>query len=55
MKYKTLAQVHEEAMKDPAYREAWDVEEAIEQSVEAVLTSAQVAERMADSFKLQQI
>lgn len=54
MKYKTLAQVHDEAMQDPAYREAWDAEEELDRlqqtlkswRVEAGLTSAQVAARM---------
>jgi HTH-type transcriptional regulator / antitoxin HipB len=54
MKYKTLAQVHAEAMQDPAYRDAWDAEEELERlqqtlkswRAEAGITSAQVAERM---------
>jgi DNA-binding XRE family transcriptional regulator len=54
MKYKTLADVQAEAMRDPAYREAWDEEEELDRlqqtlknwRVEAGLTSAQVAEKM---------
>lgn len=54
MKYKTLSQVHAEAMIDPEYRAAYEAEEASEQlretlaswRKEAGLTSAQVAERM---------
>jgi DNA-binding XRE family transcriptional regulator len=54
MKYKTLTQVHTEAMHDTEYRAAYEAEEALERlqetlhgwRVEAGLTSAEVAERM---------
>ncbi|QOV63280.1 helix-turn-helix domain-containing protein [Kosakonia pseudosacchari] len=54
MKYKSLSQVHAEAMRDPAYQEAYEYEEERERlqqalkewRTEAGLTSAQVAERM---------
>ncbi|MGC6031503.1 helix-turn-helix domain-containing protein [Enterobacter kobei] len=54
MKYKTLDQIHAEAMRDAEYRAAYEAEEALEQlqktphgwRVEAGLTSAEVAERM---------
>jgi len=54
MKYKTLTQVHTEAMRDTEYRAAYESEEALERlqetlhgwRVEAGLTSAEVAERM---------
>ena len=54
MKYKSLSQVHAEAMHDPEYRAAYEAEDASEQlretlaswRKEAGLTSAQVAERM---------
>lgn len=53
-KFKTLAQVHDEAMRDPDYRAAYEEEEARERLQETLtewrtsagLTSAQVAERM---------
>ncbi|ELP3923320.1 helix-turn-helix transcriptional regulator [Escherichia coli] len=52
--FKTLAQVHEESMRDPEYRAAYEAEEARERlqatlaawRQAAGLTSAQVAERM---------
>lgn len=54
MKYKTLDQIHDNAMQDPEYREAYEAEEARERLQETLygwrskagLTSAQVAERM---------
>ena len=51
MKYKTLSQVHTEAMNDHEYSAAFEAEEASELlratwRKEAGLTSAQVAERM---------
>lgn len=54
MKYKTLEQVHTEAMRDVEYRAAYEAEEALERlqetlegwRIEAGITSAEVAERM---------
>lgn len=54
MKYKTLDQIHDKAMHDPEYREAYEAEVARERLQETLygwrnkagLTSAQVAERM---------
>lgn len=54
MKYKTLDQIHTEAMRDAEYRAAYEAEEALEQlqetlhgwRAEAGLTSAEVAEHM---------
>ncbi|MEM7915733.1 helix-turn-helix transcriptional regulator [Morganella morganii] len=54
MKYKSLDQIHDKAMQDSEYREAYEAEEARERLQETLyvwrnkagLTSAQVAERM---------
>lgn len=54
MKYKTLSQIHTEAMRDPEYRAAYEAEERKERlqallqewRKHAGLTSAQVADRM---------
>ena len=67
MKYKTLSQVHTEAMNDHEYSAAFEAEEASELlretlatwRKEAGLTSAQVAVRMGikapTNFKIQQV
>ncbi|WP_413484576.1 helix-turn-helix domain-containing protein [Morganella psychrotolerans] len=54
MKYKSLEQIHDKAMQDTEYRDAYEAEEARERLQETLcvwrnkagLTSAQVAERM---------
>lgn len=54
MKYKSLDQIHDKAMQDTEYRDAYEAEEAGERLQETLcvwrneagLTSAQVAERM---------
>ena len=51
MKYKTLSQVHTEAMNDHEYSAAFEASELLRETLatwrkEAGLTSAQVAERM---------
>lgn len=54
MKFKTHTQIHDEMMRDPEYRAAWEAEERKERfqallaewRKHAGLTSAQVAERM---------